>query len=43
MLLEECKYIVKESRIHKYVIGNLEISFDEENCNKGSSDQENYI
>ena len=28
MFLEECKYVVKEKRIPKYIIGDIEISSD---------------
>ena len=41
VFLEECKYVVKEKRIVKYIIGNIEIysdsdrkNFDEENSGK---------
>ena len=31
MFLEECKYVIKEKKIHNYLIDDLEISSDEEN------------
>ena len=48
MFLEECKYVLKEKNISKYIIDNVEISSDsdrdnsdEENSNKDNSDEEN--
>ena len=48
MFLEECKYVIKEKKIPKYIIDNAEISSDsdrdnsdEENSNKDNSDEEN--
>ena len=43
MFLEECKYVVKEKKISKYITGEIEISSnsdrensDEENCDEKS-------
>ena len=48
VFLEECKYVIKEKKIPKYIIDNAEISSDsdrdnsdEENSNKDNSDEEN--
>ena len=48
VFLEECKYVIKEKKIPKYIIDNVEISSDsdrdnsdEENSNKDNSDEEN--
>ena len=53
VFLEECKYVVKEKKIPKYIIDNIEISSDsdrensdeensnEENSDEGNSDEEN--
>ena len=48
MFLEEYKYVIKENKIPKYIIDNVEISSDsdrdnsdEENSNKDNSDEEN--
>ena len=38
MFLEECKYVAKEKKIPKYIIGNIEVSSD---SNKENSDEEN--
>ena len=40
MFLEECKYIVKEKKISKYIIDDIEISpdSDRENSEKENSD-----
>ena len=38
MFLEEYKYVIKENKITKYIIDNVEISFD---TDKESSDEEN--
>ena len=47
MFLEECKYVVKEKKIPKYIIDNIETSSDfnrensdEENSGEGISDKE---
>ena len=47
-MLEECKYVVKEKKIPKYIIDDIEISsdsdrenYDEENAYKENSDKEN--
>ena len=37
MFLEECKYIVKDKKMPKYITDGLEISSDEKN-----SDEESY-
>ena len=49
MFLEESKYVVKEKKIPKYIIDNIEISSDsdredsdEENSNEQNSDEENF-
>ena len=46
LFLEECKYVVKERKIPKYIIGNIKISSDsdrensdEENSDKETSDE----
>ena len=41
MFLEECKHIVKEKKIPKYITDNIEISSDsdKENSDKESSDK----
>ena len=41
--LEECKYVVKEEKIPKYIFDDIEISFDSdrENCDKENSDEKN--
>ena len=53
MFLEECKYVVKQKKMRKYIIDDTEISsdsdeensseenFDEENADKNNSDKEN--
>ena len=38
VFLEECKYLVKEKKIPKYIIDDTEISSD---SNKKNSDEEN--
>ena len=48
MFLEECKYIFKEKKMFKYIIKDIEVSYnesdkedsDEENSNEGNSDEE---
>ena len=49
VLLEECKYVVREKKIPKYIIDNIENSFDsdremsdEENSDKETSDEEKF-
>ena len=39
MFLEECKYVVKEKKIPKYIIDDIEISSDSDREN---SDEENF-
>ena len=39
MFLEECKYLVKEKKISKYIIDDIEISSDSDREN---SDEENF-
>ena len=41
---EECKYVVKEKQIPKYIIDDIEVSFDSnrENSDRGNSDAENF-
>ena len=48
VLLEECKYVVKEKKISKYIIDDIEISSvsdrensDDENSDEESLDEEN--
>ena len=43
MFLEECKYVVKEKNMSKYIIDNIEISSDsdEKNSDEENSDEEN--
>ena len=48
VFLEECKYIVKEKKILKYIIGNINISSDsdrehsdEENSSEENNEEEN--
>ena len=45
MFLEECKYIVKEKKIPKYIIDDIEISFDSdrENSDEENSGKENLM
>ena len=40
VFLEECKYVVKEKIMLKYITDDIEISSDEENSNEGNSDGE---
>ena len=50
MFLEECRYFVKEKKMPKYIIEDVEISSDEsdeensdeENSNEKNSDEENH-
>ena len=39
VFLDECKYIVKEKKIPKYIIDDIEIPCDSD---KENSDEENY-
>ena len=43
VFLEECKYVVKDKKVSKYFIGNIEISFDsdEEDSDEENSAEEN--
>ena len=41
VFLEECKYVVKEKKIHNYFIGDVEVPSDEENSDEENSDKEN--
>ena len=41
MFLEECKYVVKETKVTEYITGGIEISSDEENSNEENSNEEN--
>ena len=48
VLLEECKYAVKEKKIPKYITEDIEVSsdsdrkdFDEENSDEENSNEEN--
>ena len=40
--LEECKYVVKEKKIPKYITDDVETISGEENCDKERSDEETY-
>ena len=40
VFLEECKYVVKEKKIHNYFIGDVEVPSDEENSDKENSGEE---
>ena len=49
VFLEECKYVIKEKKIPKDIIEDIEISsdsdrknFDEENFNEKNFDEENF-
>ena len=46
VFLEECKYVVKEKEMHKYITDDVETSSDdsdkEESSGKENSDEENY-
>ena len=41
MFLEECKCIVKEKNMPKYITDNIESSFDLLNSDKENSDEKN--
>ena len=41
VFFEECKYVVKEKKILKYMTDDLETSFYEEYCDEECSDKEN--
>ena len=43
MFLEECKYVVKEKKITKHIINDIEISsdFNRENSDEKNSDKKN--
>ena len=43
MFLEECQYAVKEKKIPRYIIDNIEISSDSdrENSDEENSDEDN--
>ena len=48
LFLEECKYVVKEKKMPKYIIDDIEISSnsdrensDKKNCDDENSDEEN--
>ena len=41
VFLEECKYLVKEKKISKYIIEKIEISSDSDRENS-NSDKENF-
>ena len=41
VFLEECKYVVKEKKISKYIIEKIEISSDSDRENS-NSDEENF-
>ena len=43
MLIEECKYVVKEEKMPKYITENIEISSDSdrENSDEENSNEEN--
>ena len=44
MFPEECKYVIKEKRIPKYIIDDIEISSDSdrENSDEENSDKETF-
>ena len=44
MFLEECKYDIKEKKIPKYIVDDIEISSDSNRrvFNEENSDEENY-
>ena len=44
MFLEECKCVVKEKKISKYIIDDIEISSDSdrENSDEENSDEKNF-
>ena len=44
VFLEKCKYVVKEKKIPKYIIDDIEISSDsnKENSDEQNSDEENF-
>ena len=44
MFLQECKYVVKEKKISKHIIGDIEISSDSEreNSDEENSNEENF-
>ena len=37
VILEECKYVATEKKIHSYIINDVEIPSDEENSNQENS------
>ena len=41
VFLEECKYVVKEQKIPKYIIDDIEIFSGEENSSEENSSEEN--
>ena len=41
VFLEQCKYIVKEKKMSKYIIDGIEIFSDDENSDEENSDEEN--
>lgn len=41
VFLEECKYVLKEKKVPKYIIENIEISSNEENSDGENSNDEN--
>ena len=44
VFLEECKHVIKEKKMTKYITGNMEISSDDspgEDSNEENSDEEN--
>ena len=41
MFLEECKFVVKEKKIHEYIIDDIEILSDSSAENAENSDWEN--
>ena len=44
VFLEECKYVIKDKKVPKYIIDNIEISSDSnrENSDEENSDEENF-
>ena len=41
MFLEECKYVVTHGKIPKYIIDDIEISFDSDRENSGEKNLKN--
>ena len=41
VFFEECKYVLEEKKVSKYIIENIEISSNEENSDRENSNDEN--